>query len=142
MDSEKINDWMQVVGIFAVVASLIFVGMQMQQDQKIALSQAFQSRTDTQVEMLITSADNPLFVSAVTKNVSGNADSTTDMEGLAVRQYAAAFLYLSENLHYQYVNGFIDEDRWFGATIFPEGGGVTRSRLVCQTMVQIVRTTP
>lgn len=30
----------------------------------------------------------------------------------------------------------------FGATIFPEGGGVTRSRLVCQTMVQIVRTTP
>ena len=30
----------------------------------------------------------------------------------------------------------------FGATIFPQGGGVTRSRLACQTMVQIVRTTP
>ena len=30
----------------------------------------------------------------------------------------------------------------FGATIFPQGGGVTRSRLVCRTMVQIVRVTP
>lgn len=30
----------------------------------------------------------------------------------------------------------------FGATIFPQGGGVTRSRLACQTMAQIVRTTP
>jgi hypothetical protein len=28
MDSAKLNDWLQVVGMFAVVASLIFVGMQ------------------------------------------------------------------------------------------------------------------
>jgi hypothetical protein len=30
----------------------------------------------------------------------------------------------------------------FGATIFPQGGGVTRSRLSCQTVAQIVRVTP
>jgi len=30
----------------------------------------------------------------------------------------------------------------FGAAIFPQGGGVTRSRLVCNTMVQIVRVPP
>jgi len=40
MDSAKLNDWMQVVGIFAVVASLIFVGLQMRQDQEIAQAQA------------------------------------------------------------------------------------------------------
>jgi len=39
MDSAKLNDWMQVIGIFAVVASLIFVGLQMKQAQDIALSQ-------------------------------------------------------------------------------------------------------
>lgn len=27
MDSAKLNDWMQVVGIFALVTSLIFVGL-------------------------------------------------------------------------------------------------------------------
>jgi hypothetical protein len=36
MDSSKLNDWLQVVGIFAVVASLIFVGLQMKQTDDIA----------------------------------------------------------------------------------------------------------
>ena len=39
MDSAKLNDRMQVVGIFAVVASLIFVGLQMRQTHRISLSQ-------------------------------------------------------------------------------------------------------
>ena len=30
----------------------------------------------------------------------------------------------------------------FGAVVFPQGGNLTRSRLACQTMVQIVRVTP
>jgi hypothetical protein len=36
VDSAKLNDWMQVIGIFAVVASLIFVGLQMQLDRRLA----------------------------------------------------------------------------------------------------------
>ncbi len=45
MDSAKINDWMQVIGIFAVVASLVFVGMQMRQDQEIAITETRSSVT-------------------------------------------------------------------------------------------------
>ena len=33
MDSAKLNDWLQVVGLFGVIASLIFVGLQMKQDR-------------------------------------------------------------------------------------------------------------
>ncbi len=36
MDSAKLNDWMQVLGMFAIVASLIFVGLQMKQSRDIA----------------------------------------------------------------------------------------------------------
>lgn len=36
MDTAKLNDWMQVVGIFALVASLIFVGLQLNQEREIA----------------------------------------------------------------------------------------------------------
>ncbi len=50
MDSAKLNDWMQVVGIFAVVASLIFVGLQMIQDREIALAGQYQERSATAVE--------------------------------------------------------------------------------------------
>ena len=51
MDSAKLNDWMQVVGIFALVASLIFVGMQMQQDRTLAGVEALSSRADNAVAL-------------------------------------------------------------------------------------------
>jgi len=51
MNSAKLNDWMQVVGIFAVVASLVFVGLQMQQDRSIATVESLSSRSGTIVEL-------------------------------------------------------------------------------------------
>ena len=65
MDSAKLNDWMQVAGIFAVVASLIFVGLQMQQDRDIALFAATQARTDTTVQSIAANAANPFYMSAI-----------------------------------------------------------------------------
>ena len=41
MDTAKLNDWLQVIGIFAVVASLLFVGLQMKQSQNIAIVETF-----------------------------------------------------------------------------------------------------
>ncbi len=40
MDSAKLNDWLQVIAIFALVASLIFVGLQMKQTQEIGQGEA------------------------------------------------------------------------------------------------------
>jgi len=51
MDSGKLNDWMQVVGIFALVASLIFVGLQMKQTKEIALNEAGFNSSGSTVEM-------------------------------------------------------------------------------------------
>ena len=45
MDSAKLNDWLQVIGLFGVIASLIFVGLQMKQDREIALAGTYQDRT-------------------------------------------------------------------------------------------------
>ena len=47
MDSTKLNDWMQVVGIFALVASLVFVGLQMKQEQEIAIADTYASPTES-----------------------------------------------------------------------------------------------
>ena len=48
MDSRKLHDWMQVIGIFAVVASLVFVGLQIQQDQDIAIVDSMSLRFERQ----------------------------------------------------------------------------------------------
>lgn len=39
MNSEKIDIWVQVIGMAAVIASLIFVGLEMQQDQRLVRSE-------------------------------------------------------------------------------------------------------
>ncbi len=36
MDSKKLNDWLQIIGLFGVIASLVFVGIQVRQTQVIA----------------------------------------------------------------------------------------------------------
>jgi hypothetical protein len=51
MESAKINDWLQVVGIFAVVASLIYVGLQMKQSQDNASTERSMLRAATNVDL-------------------------------------------------------------------------------------------
>ena len=62
MASEKLNDWMQVVGIFALVASLIFVGIETRSSTEQArlanqslLNDSYQNVGDsmTQMQMIL-----------------------------------------------------------------------------------------
>ncbi len=64
VDTSKINEWLQVVGMFGVIASLIFVGLQMKQTQQIALSSIYQGRSDASVESLVSAINSPEFLSA------------------------------------------------------------------------------
>ncbi|NNE33713.1 MAG: hypothetical protein HKN13_00650 [Rhodothermales bacterium] len=45
MTSTKLRDWLEIVGLFSVVASLIFVGMQMRQEAAIAATDSVWSRS-------------------------------------------------------------------------------------------------
>lgn len=75
MDSKKIHDWMQIVGLFAVVASLIFLALQMQQDRNLALVDSTASRADTISELTdIITGNRELWVSAL----DGDELSTPD----------------------------------------------------------------
>lgn len=40
MRREKIKDWLEIVGMGAIVASLLFVGLQIRQDQRVAVMEA------------------------------------------------------------------------------------------------------
>jgi hypothetical protein len=44
VDSAKLNNWMQIVGMFAIVASMIFVGLQMKQSQEIDIAAQYHER--------------------------------------------------------------------------------------------------
>lgn len=115
MDSAELNDWMQVIGIFAVVASLIFVGLQMRQDQEIAMSLASQARTDTTIQSLAATASNPFCMSAVDKMANDEIELLLPSEKRAVAMYGVQLIMIFENIHIQYLNGFVGEERWAGA---------------------------
>lgn len=42
MNSNRIQDWLQIVGMFGVIASLVFVGLEMRQTKDIAISAGYQ----------------------------------------------------------------------------------------------------
>jgi hypothetical protein len=44
MKTNVLNDWLQIVGMVAIVASLVFVGMQLKQSQDIAIAAQYQAR--------------------------------------------------------------------------------------------------
>ena len=67
MNTSRINDWLQVVGLFGVIGSLVFVGLQMKQTQEIALSAIYQARVDSSVEHNASNASNPTYVSGIAK---------------------------------------------------------------------------
>ena len=112
MDSAKLNDWLQVVGLFGVIASLIFVGMQMKQDREIALSAATQARTETTIQNIMGLMSNPYYLSAVDKYLGGEPDRVTPVERFVVDRLGSTVLFNFENVHFQYQQGFIPPDRW------------------------------
>ena len=105
------KDVAELVGIAAIVASLIFVGLQMKQSQEIALSAAYQARTDTLVEFLTAMASDEVVRSAMAKNLNGADDLTPD-EIFAATTMSRAGIELLQNSHYQYLQGYLDEEHW------------------------------
>ena len=109
-----LNDWLQVAGLFGVVASLVFVGLQMRQQQAIALSVATQARTETTIQAIQTQFANPYYMSGMDKLEAGDSLSLTPSERRALFALSQSVLFNFENVHYQYLNGFVPEERWTG----------------------------
>ena len=108
------KDVAEFVGIAAIVASLVFVGLQLRQSQEIAIAAASQNRTAIAVELVATIASDPVLRSAMTKQQSGQAESMTADERTAHAAIAYANLVLFEDTHLQYRNGFVSEEKWVG----------------------------
>lgn len=112
MDSAKINDWLQVIGMFGVIASLIFVGLQMKQTREIALSNTYQARAHASVERNVAATTSPVLLSAEAKLWVGKKDKLTGEEIVALAHGFYADMDTYENNHYQFEAGFLSEEHW------------------------------
>ncbi len=89
----------ELVGIAAIVASLIFVGLEMRQTRSIALAETYQTRTDTEMYFL-SFTQQPDIRRVWIKIVNDEALSQND-EWILVGSLNIRFAYL-ENVHFRW----------------------------------------
>jgi hypothetical protein len=112
MKTEKLQDWLQIGGIFGVIGSLTFVGLQMKQTQEIALSNTYQARANASMVLRLAPTESPEFLSATTKLINGEIEDLTPDQITYLQFWFYGNLAYLENNHFQYVSGFLSEEQW------------------------------
>ncbi len=102
----KVANFLGVVGI---IGSLVFVGLELRQNQKLAKTNAYQTRlSEMQQAMLNLALSNDLAEIMVKREAEG-ADALTKAELLRARKWAIGVQWRMESQYYQYKQGFLDD---------------------------------
>ena len=126
MKAGKLNDWLQIIGMAAVVASLIFVGLQLKQAQEIAIAAQYQARLDAASGhyTAIMQSDAGLRVIGVDvlADINANMNLPAEFKTWARSQPpeelgfrvvgATIFLKSHDNVYFQYQAGFLSDEAW------------------------------
>ena len=127
MKSTNWKDVAELIGIAAIVASLIFVGLQMKQSQDIAIAASFQARTTTLAEAFSARAANTealaaeLRVQGINPNdqvtrlpieIPDSAGVMTELEYRAGLLTALPMWQQWHNIYYQNEMGFMPDGNW------------------------------
>ncbi|SVD67851.1 uncharacterized protein METZ01_LOCUS420705 [marine metagenome] len=106
----NLNNFLQVIGVLGVIGSLIFVGIELRQSQKIALARTQQERNNSAYNVINTlTAANIDWQSIVLEN---NLDYQFSKELIARRNTYHLSWFMFENDFFQYSQGLVDESVW------------------------------
>lgn len=107
MDSNKLNDWIQIVGIFALVASLLFVGVEVRQNSVATRSANNAAVKDAFREFNLVLASSPELVKAIVSNAEDPSSAPLG-DKLQMRAMWRALFHIWSNAHRQHLNGTLD----------------------------------
>jgi len=105
------RDWLSILGQFGMIASLLFVGLQIRQDHEIAQSVAYQERSHVAAEFYWSIATDEVARSAMRKMQDGETELSTE-EADAAAWFWRSGKEIFQNSYYQYQNGYLDEEHW------------------------------
>lgn len=131
---ERIGGWLAVAANFGVLAGLILVIVQLDQNQRMMRAQTRHEIAAGVVQLLADTAGNAQLSELVIRGSSGAA--MTPAERFQFNLRIGALLRIWEDEHYQYRMGLYDEDEFARErrnwqAVLGEGGGVLR--VWCQT---------
>ena len=99
----------ETVGFIGVVASLVFVGLQIRQGTAIARGQARQELADLNQEWLILQSTDSVFRRTFAKAWIEQSDSLTSQEASTATWSMRLNLRRLENAYFQFAEGLVDE---------------------------------
>ena len=105
----SLDVWIQLLGMFSVLAGLIFVGLEMQQTQRIALATETSNRMYQVIEDIYTTAEIGLDWSKI---VLDDDVELTEAERIQKRNNASAGWFITENDFQLYQLGLMSEEVW------------------------------
>ena len=101
----------QFIGMAGVIASLIFVGLEMRQSQQIALAAQQQSRTQVWSEMTNVYTEKGISMYEMMLNLLGS-DSMNESETLISHNWLFQRVLIFESDYVQFLAGLIEESVW------------------------------
>lgn len=117
------KDIVEVVGIVTIIASLIFVGLELRQSQQIAIASQYQARIGFNLQFYesFEKEDFPGIGDRLKRQMvesqwpAESRQAVLDTDSSVVGREAVnirKILYMFDNNHYQYSAGFVDEESW------------------------------
>jgi hypothetical protein len=122
MNWDAISAISELAAAAGVIASLVYLGKQVRQSNKLAQAQTFQERSNASRELMRWSLEPHMFLILSkywSKPGSLNPDEMPESDRVLLTQYSRALFQHYENLHYQYEIGQI-ETATFKARFEPE----------------------
>ena len=109
MSKAGINAVIQLFGILGIIGSLIFVALELQQSQRIAIAAQQQARTILRANQLLSTYEFNEDEIGV-ENIPWNEQ--TDVQRYIREQRQVYYWTINENNFYQYQIGMLDEEIW------------------------------
>jgi hypothetical protein len=107
----KKSDWKEtaeLIGIAAIVASLIFVGLEMRQTQVIARATLYQMRSDSAQAI----REALIFPESLQSAISKGSSDLTTAERVSLNSMISMTLDHFENSHNLYLLGMLPQEQW------------------------------
>ena len=100
MKRKVVQDLIQFLGMIGIIGSLIFVGLQMQQTQRIAIAGQVQARTEMFVNRIMSGLEGNLDAARLFNIDRFNYDELNEEEQLIARQMYSWIGYMVENNYF------------------------------------------
>ena len=112
MKNVKVNFdvWIQLLGMLGVLGGLVFVGLEMQQSQRIALAAQQQERASISVDYFAPLIESGISLQQVFFEDSVDFSNPEEVSGFENIIHVLWFIF--ENDFYQYTQGLMDEQTW------------------------------